>query len=68
MAHGWRVVRSVDGRRHGLGSRIAAGPRDGVKRSRAILSSKGLRSAAMAIGAVLLILIVLPALLVAAGT
>jgi len=39
-----------------------------VKRSRAILGSKGIRSVAMAIGAVLLILVVLPAMLVAAGT
>jgi hypothetical protein len=38
-----------------------------MKRSRAILSSRGVRSAALAIGAVLLILVVLPALLVAAG-
>lgn len=54
-------------RRHGMGTGTSAGPRDGVKRSRAILSSRGLRSAAIAIGAVLLILVVLPALLVAAG-
>ena len=38
-----------------------------MNRSRAILSSKGVRSAALAVGAVLLILVVLPALLVAAG-
>jgi hypothetical protein len=57
------------GVRHpGLGIGAAPGARARVKRSRAILSSKGLRSAAMAIGAVLLILIVLPAMLVAAGT
>jgi hypothetical protein len=39
-----------------------------VKRSRTILASRGLRSIAMAIGAVLLILVVLPAMLVAAGS
>jgi hypothetical protein len=38
-----------------------------VKRSRILLSSGGVRSAALAIGAIFLILVVLPALLVAAG-
>lgn len=57
----------MDVRDHGLGSGPAAGRRDGMKRSRAILSSRGVRSAALAIGAALLILVVLPALLVAAG-
>ena len=54
-------------RHHGLGSRAAPEPGDGVTRTRAILWSKGVRSAALAVGAVLLILVVLPALLVAAG-
>jgi hypothetical protein len=58
----------MDIRNHGLGSRTLASPRARMKRSRAILSSKGLRSAALAIGAALLILVVLPALLVAAGS
>jgi hypothetical protein len=39
-----------------------------MRRTRAILSSPGLRSAALAIGAALLILVVLPSLLVAAGS
>jgi hypothetical protein len=56
------------GLRHpGLGFGTDPRARARVKRSRAILSSRGLRSAATAIGAVLLILIVLPALLVAAA-
>ena len=54
-------------RHHGLGSGTAPEPGDGVTRTRAILWSKGVRSAALAVGAVLLILVVLPALLVAAG-
>lgn len=58
----------MDNRDPGLGSRTAAGPGARMKRSRAILSSRGLRSAALAIGAALLILVVLPALLVAAGS
>lgn len=52
---------------HGLGSGTRPEPGDGVTRSRAILWSKGVRSAALAVGAVLLILVVLPTLLVAAG-
>jgi hypothetical protein len=52
---------------HGLGPRTAPGPSAGVTRSRAILWSKGVGSAALAVGAVLLILVLLPALLVAAG-
>lgn len=58
----------MDIRHHGLGWRPAAGPGARMKRSRAILSSRGLRSAALAVGAALLILVVLPALLVAAGS